>query len=97
MEINPTAPLPSLSAVGDAGKSRWLLPLVAVSLPPSSAYPNLLQHQQAGRRLVLSLGFDPCPVCVWMELRLYFRCTVLAGLGGNSRRCLQSSDSFSSP
>lgn len=45
-ELNLTAPLPSPPALRDAEKRWW--PLVAVSLPPSSAYPNLLQCLQLG-------------------------------------------------
>lgn len=58
-ELNSTAPPPSLSALSDAEKCRWLLPLVAVSLPPSSAYPNLLQCQQLAGEWSSPLGVIP--------------------------------------
>ncbi|KAK4832687.1 hypothetical protein QYF61_025148 [Mycteria americana] len=58
-ELNPTALLPSPSALSDAEKRSWLLPLVAVSLPPSSAYPNLLQRLRRGGDYSSPLGLIP--------------------------------------
>lgn len=58
-ELNPTAPLPSPSALSDAEKRRWLLPLAAVSLLPSSAYPNLLQRLRLGGDSSFPLGLIP--------------------------------------